>query len=110
MCLIEYDDVHDKEDKNELIVVYIDAAVVAVVSILLIFEARYNGLIIGLLASISNVNTCNYSDNGLGFDINNKKNGKGLGMKNIEGRINFIGGSMKISSEINKGTQVVFNF
>ena len=57
MCLIEYDDVHDKEDKNELIVVYIDAAVVAVVSILLIFEARYNGLIIGLLASISNVNT-----------------------------------------------------
>ena len=60
--------------------------------------------------SISNVNTCNYSDNGLGFDINNKKNGKGLGMKNIEGRINFIGGSMKISSEINKGTQVVFNF
>ena len=57
MCLIEYDDVHDKEDKNELIVVYIDAAVVAVVSILLIFEARYNGLIIGLLASITNVNT-----------------------------------------------------
>lgn len=60
--------------------------------------------------SVNNINTCNYSDNGLGFEVDNKKNGKGLGMKNIEGRINFIQGSMKITSEINKGTQVVFNF
>lgn len=59
---------------------------------------------------INNVNKCNYSDNGLGFEVDNKKNAKGLGMKNIEGRINFIQGSMKITSEINKGTQVVFNF
>lgn len=60
--------------------------------------------------SINNINTCNYSDNGLGFDINDKKNAKGLGMKNMEGRINFIQGTMKTTSEINKGTQVVFNF
>ena len=60
--------------------------------------------------SANNSNTCNYSDNGLGFDVNDKANEKGLGMKNIEGRINFINGSLKITSEINKGTQVVFNF
>lgn len=60
--------------------------------------------------SINNRSTCNYSDNGLGFDTKDNKNAKGLGMKNIEGRINFIQGSMKISSETNKGTQVVFNF
>jgi len=59
---------------------------------------------------INSLNTCNYSDNGLGFDINSRANSKGLGMKNIEGRINFIQGAIKITSEINKGTQVVFNF
>lgn len=66
--------------------------------------------IIILFSLSNNTNTCNYSDNGLGFDIHDKKNVKGLGMKNIEGRINFINGTLKITSEINKGTQVVFNF
>ena len=60
--------------------------------------------------SINKRNTCNYSDNGIGFEVNDKKNKKGLGMKNIEGRINFINGSMTISSEINKGTHIMFNF
>lgn len=60
--------------------------------------------------TINDVNICNYSDNGLGFDVNNEKNQKGLGMKNIEGRVNFIKGSMKIISKINKGTQVLINF
>lgn len=54
--------------------------------------------------------TCNYSDNGVGFDVDDKKNQNGLGMKNIEGRINFINGAMKITSKINNGIQVEFNF
>jgi signal transduction histidine kinase len=60
--------------------------------------------------SIDGVNMCLYNDNGLGFDLNNKKNQKGLGMKNIEGRINFIKGSIMITSQINNGIQVRFNF
>lgn len=59
---------------------------------------------------VKGVNTCSYSDNGLGFDVDDKKNQKGLGMKNIEGRINFIKGAMKITSNLNKGTQIVFTF
>ncbi len=59
---------------------------------------------------VKGVNTCSYSDNGLGFDVDDKKNQKGLGMKNIEGRINFIKGAMKITSHLNKGTQIVFTF
>jgi signal transduction histidine kinase len=59
---------------------------------------------------INGVNMCSYADNGIGFDISSEKNQKGLGMKNIEGRINFITGTMKITSNINKGTQVLFSF
>jgi signal transduction histidine kinase len=55
--------------------------------------------------------TCKYSDNGKGFDVEALKNKKtGLGMKNIESRIIFLGGSMKINSATNKGINVVFNF
>lgn len=53
---------------------------------------------------------CKYSDNGIGFDSENLKSQKGLGMKNIESRIIFLNGSITIKSAINKGTNVVFNF
>jgi signal transduction histidine kinase len=56
------------------------------------------------------ITTCKYFDNGKGFDVNGLKNKKGLGMKNIESRIIFLGGSIKIDSATNKGTNVVFNF
>lgn len=57
------------------------------------------------------ITTCNYSDNGKGFDVKSlKKKKSGLGMKNIESRIIFLGGSMTIDSAINKGTNVVFKF
>lgn len=55
-------------------------------------------------------NVCLYSDNGSGFDVHDEKNQKGLGMKNIEGRINIINGSIKTTSVLNKGIQVAFNF
>lgn len=54
--------------------------------------------------------TCNYRDNGKGFDIEGLKDGKGLGMKNIESRIIFLNGAITIDSVINKGTHVVFKF
>ena len=58
----------------------------------------------------NNVKTCRYSDNGIGFDIKNSVNQKGLGMKNIESRIAFLNGGITIDSQINKGITVVFNF
>jgi len=60
--------------------------------------------------TISNVATCNYEDNGVGFDSENIKNQKGLGMKNIDSRISFLNGSILIKSQINKGISVVFTF
>lgn len=60
--------------------------------------------------NIDDVATCNYEDNGVGFDSDNAKNQKGLGMKNIDSRISFLDGSIKIKSQINKGIAVVFTF
>lgn len=53
---------------------------------------------------------CDYLDNGVGFDSNNQMKQKGLGMKNIESRVSFLGGDLRIVSSVNKGVQVVFNF
>jgi len=53
---------------------------------------------------------CYYSDNGIGFDIANHKNQKGLGMKNIESRVAFLKGTIAMDSSINNGISVVFNF
>lgn len=56
------------------------------------------------------VNICNYEDNGIGFDSSNSENQKGLGMKNIDSRISFLEGTIKITSEINNGIAVNFTF
>ncbi|WJS94891.1 histidine kinase [Flavobacterium johnsoniae] len=56
------------------------------------------------------VNTCNYEDNGIGFDSTNAENQKGLGMKNIDSRISFLEGTIKITSEIDNGIAVNFTF
>ncbi|MDQ6472338.1 histidine kinase [Flavobacterium sp. LHD-80] len=54
--------------------------------------------------------TCNYEDNGIGFDSKSDENQKGLGMKNIDSRISFLKGTIQISSEINKGFAANFTF
>lgn len=54
--------------------------------------------------------SCKYVDDGLGFDVNSKENKNGLGMKNIESRVDLLNGIITIDSELNKGIQVVFNF
>lgn len=57
-----------------------------------------------------NGTTCFYKDNGHGFDHKSLENKKGLGIKNIESRINFIKGTIAINSKINEGTNVIFSF
>ncbi|KAF2342547.1 sensor histidine kinase [Flavobacterium tistrianum] len=61
-------------------------------------------------ASINGINTCDYKDNGVGFDSLNVENQKGLGMKNIDSRISFLQGTIEINSEINNGIVVNFTF
>ena len=51
----------------------------------------------------------NYSDDGKGFDLKRAQYQKGLGMKNIESRIELLNGKMNISSEINKGVHFTIN-
>lgn len=60
--------------------------------------------------SIDGINTCNYEDNGVGFDSQNSENQKGLGMKNIDSRISFLKGTIEINSQINDGIAVTFTF
>ena len=53
---------------------------------------------------------CIYVDNGNGFDTKELKVRKGLGLKNIESRVNFLNGALTINSAIGKGIHVVVNF
>ncbi len=60
--------------------------------------------------SIDNQNTCVYSDNGIGFESNSDSAQKGLGMKNIESRINFLNGTFSLKSSLNNGVKINFTF
>lgn len=53
---------------------------------------------------------CNYKDNGMGLDTLNLKKSKGLGMQNIESRIEFLNGKFSIQSENEKGFIFSFDF
>jgi signal transduction histidine kinase len=53
---------------------------------------------------------CNYTDNGVGFNILDDKNHCGLGMKNISSRISFLKGTLDLNSTVNEGVAVVFKF
>ena len=55
-------------------------------------------------------NTCVYTDNGVGFNTNSENKKRGIGMQNIESRVNFLRGNINVQSEINKGVQIEFNF
>ena len=59
---------------------------------------------------IQEMKRCTYQDNGIGFEMKNNENQKGLGMKNIESRIAFLNGKLTLESVLNKGISVVFNF
>jgi signal transduction histidine kinase len=51
-----------------------------------------------------------YTDDGIGFDLLNLQSNKGLGMKNIESRVNFLKTNLRINSSINQGIEVEFEF
>jgi signal transduction histidine kinase len=59
---------------------------------------------------VDGVNRCKYTDNGLGFDMEDPKNQNGLGMKNIESRVDFLNGSLAIVSAKNQGIDVLIHF
>lgn len=54
--------------------------------------------------------TCRYSDNGIGFDLNQLENHQGLGMRNVASRVSILGGNFSIESQKNNGVSVIFNF
>jgi signal transduction histidine kinase len=51
----------------------------------------------------------NYSDDGIGFDLKRAEIQKGLGMKNIESRIELLNGTVKVTSTINNGVIYIIN-
>jgi signal transduction histidine kinase len=53
---------------------------------------------------------CKYIDNGVGFDKSDKKNQNGLGMKNIESRVDFLNATLMLDSSIGKGITALLNF
>jgi signal transduction histidine kinase len=56
------------------------------------------------------ITSLKYIDDGIGFDINNAENNKGLGMKNIDSRINFLNAAMQVKSAVNKGVHFKIDF
>lgn len=49
------------------------------------------------------------TDNGVGFNTDELKESKGLGWKNIFSRVSMLDGSIKLESELQKGTMVFIN-
>jgi signal transduction histidine kinase len=56
------------------------------------------------------INKCTYKDNGLGFDVSSLEESKGLGMQNIENRIELLDGNFSFDSEFGKGIVFAFSF
>lgn len=50
-----------------------------------------------------------FEDNGIGFKTDNKGN-KGIGLRNIESRVDFLNGKLQIESELNQGTKIVIQY
>lgn len=53
--------------------------------------------------------TITMKDNGIGFDTEELKKSKGMGWKNIFSRVSMLDGSIKLESELQKGTEVYIN-
>jgi signal transduction histidine kinase len=51
-----------------------------------------------------------YTDDGIGFDLLDLQSNRGLGMKNIESRVNFLKASLRIKSSKGQGVDVEFDF
>ena len=51
-----------------------------------------------------------FTDDGVGFDVNDERVRKGIGIKNIESRVDYLNASINISSIINSGTTIIIKF
>ena len=58
---------------------------------------------ISLLNKEGNVHI-SITDDGVGFDIDDLQSGKGMGLMNIENRVEILGGTMTISSKLHEGS------
>jgi len=59
------------------------------------------------LMNLENELTLTIEDNGVGFDVAGKNNG--LGLENIQRRMDYLNGNMEISSVVNQGTFIVLS-
>ena len=48
-------------------------------------------------------------DNGVGFDVNQVNVDKGMGLKSIDFRTNYMGGDYEIDSRLGEGTMISIN-
>ncbi len=48
-------------------------------------------------------------DHGVGFHVQQAMNGKGIGLRNMRERLEFLGGELDISSEPGEGTEILVN-
>jgi two-component system, NarL family, sensor kinase len=46
-----------------------------------------------------------YTDDGIGFDYNQKINNESLGLKSIQSRVNFLNGTLDVESSPGKGVR-----
>ena len=51
----------------------------------------------------------NYSDDGIGFDLKQAQIKKGLGLKNIESRVELLNGTLKISNKEKSGATFIIH-
>jgi signal transduction histidine kinase len=58
----------------------------------------------------NDLKTLTFIDDGVGFNVNDEKVRKGIGIKNIESRVDYLNASISISSIINEGTTVIIKF
>ena len=68
-------------------------------------HAEANSLDIQLAKDKEGINVM-IEDNGKGFDINDIDKFDGVGLKNIQSRVDFLKGTVDFSSQVNKGTLV----
>jgi signal transduction histidine kinase len=68
-------------------------------------HAKASRLDISLIRDEANI-SLTIEDNGSGFDMSDKEKYRGMGLKNLQNRVNFIKGKIEIDSQPGRGTLV----
>ena len=71
-------------------------------------HAKANQLDIAIIKDVDGL-SCTIEDNGIGFDSSNKNNFNGIGLKNIQTRVEFLKGTVEWNSAVGKGTLVAIH-